>query len=65
MNYKTYIYIISVLISTFALSGINYNNFFKKGKIVESKVLVILFSLALGYLVGTFVITFIEVSKII
>lgn len=65
MNYKTYIYIISVLISTFALSGINYNNFFKKGKIVESKVLIILFSLALGYLVGTFVITFIEVSKII
>ncbi len=65
MNYKTYIYIISVLISTFALSGINYNNFFKKGKIVESKVLIILFSLALGYLVGIFVITFIEVSKII
>ena len=65
MNYKIYIYIISVLISTFALSGINYNNFFKKGKIVESKVLIILFSLALGYLVGTFVITFIEVSKII
>ena len=65
MNYKTYIYIISVLISTFALSGINYNKFVKKGKIVESKVLIILFSLALGYLVGTFVITFIEVSKII
>lgn len=65
MNYKTYIYIISVLLSTYALSGINYTNFFKKGKLVESKVLVILFSLALGYLVGTFVITFIEVSKII
>ncbi len=65
MNYKTYIYIISVLLSTFALSGINFNNFFKKNKIIESRVLIILFSLALGYLVGTFVITFIEVSKII
>lgn len=65
MNYKTYIYIISVLLSTFALSGINFNNFFKKNKIIESRVLIILFSLALGYLVGTFVIAFIEVSKII
>lgn len=65
MNYKTYIYIISVLLSTFALSGINFNNFFKKNKVIESRVLIILFSLALGYLVGTFVITFIEVSKII
>lgn len=65
MNYKTYIYIVSVLISTFALSGVNYTNFFKKGKIFESKTLVILFALALGYLVGTFVITFIEVSKIV
>lgn len=65
MSYKTYIYIISVLLSTFALSGINFNNFFKKNKIIESRVLIILFSLALGYLVGTFVITFIEVSKII
>ncbi len=65
MNYKTYIYIISVLLSTFALSGINFNNFFKKNKIIESRLLIILFSLALGYLVGTFVITFIELSKII
>ncbi len=65
MNYKTYIYIISVLLSTFALSGINFNNFFKKNKVIESRVLIILFSLALGYLVGTFVITFIELSKII
>lgn len=65
MNYKTYVYIVSVLLSTLALSGINYNNFFKKGKIFESRLTIVLFSLALGYLVGSFVITFIEVSKII
>ena len=65
MNYKTYIYIISILLSTFAISGINFNNFFKKNKIVEAKILVILFCIALGFLVGTFVITFMECSKII
>ena len=65
MNYRTYIYIISVLLSTFAVSGININNIFKKNKVYEARLLVILLVLALGYLVGTFVITFIECSKII
>lgn len=64
MNYKTYIYIVSVLLSTFTISGINFNNVFKKNKVVEAKIFVILLVLALGYLVGSFVITFIECSKI-
>jgi uncharacterized integral membrane protein (TIGR02327 family) len=65
MNYKTYIYIVSVLLSTFALSGINFTNFFKKNKEIEAKIFVVLIVIALGYLVGSFVITFIECSKII
>ncbi|MBR5662126.1 MAG: DUF1146 family protein [Bacilli bacterium] len=65
MNYKTYIYIVSVLLSTFAISGINFSNVFRKNKVVEAKILVVLLSIALGYLVGTFAITFIECSKII
>jgi len=65
MNFKTYIYIVSVLLSTFAVSGINFNNLFRKNKVVEARVLIVLLVLALGYLVGSFVITFIECSKII
>jgi len=65
MNYRTYIYIVSVLLSSFALSGLNFTNFFQKNKNIEAKIFVILLVLALGYLVGTFVITFIECSKII
>lgn len=65
MNYKTYIYIVSVLLSTFALSGINFTNFFKKNKEIEAKIFVVLIVIVLGYLVGSFVITFIECSKII
>ena len=65
MNFKTYIYIVSVLLSTFAVSGINFNNLFRKKKVVEARVLIVILVLALGYLVGSFVITFIECSKII
>lgn len=65
MDYKTYIYIVSVLLSTFALSGINFTNFFKKNKEIEAKIFIVLIVISLGYLVGSFVITFIECSKII
>ena len=65
MNYKTYIYIVSVLLSTFAISGINFTNVFRKNKEIEAKILVVLLSIALGFLVGSFVIEFIDCSKII
>lgn len=65
MNFKTYIYIVSVLLSTFAVSGINFNNLFRKNKVVEARVLIVILVLVFGYLVGSFVITFIECSKII
>ena len=65
MNYKTYIYIVSVLLSTFALSGINFTNVFKKNKEIEAKILIVLLAMSLGYLVGTFVIEFIECINIV
>ena len=58
------IYIFSVLVSVFALSGINYTDFFKKEAIWEARVFIIVFSLALGYLVASFLITFMEVTRI-
>lgn len=60
MNYKIYIYVISIFISAFAISGINFNNVFRKNKVVEARILVLLLSLALGYLVGSLVISFIN-----
>jgi uncharacterized integral membrane protein (TIGR02327 family) len=65
MNYKTYIYVISVLLSAFALSGINYDGFIKKNKALEARILVILLSIALGYLITNFITDFISVSSII
>ena len=60
MLYHKIVYIASVMASIFALSGINYEKFIKKDKIYETRFLVILLSLALGYLVGSFIISFIE-----
>lgn len=65
MNYKLFVYIISLFASIFALSGINYDGFIKTNKALEARVLVILLSLALSYLVTGFITDFISVSTII
>ena len=65
MNYKAYIYVISVLLSAYALSGINYDGFIKKNRALEARVLVVLLSLALGYLITNFITDFLNVSTLI
>lgn len=65
MNYKVYLYVISVLLCSFAISGLNFDSFMKKNKPLEARLLVILISISLGYLVTKFIIEFIEISKIL
>lgn len=65
LQIKTYLYVISVLLSAYALSGINYDAFIKKNKAIEARVLVILLSFSLGYLLTNFITDFIDVSSII
>lgn len=61
---KTIIYIVCVLLSVFVLNGINFNNFFKKNHIIEARFFVIIISLIMGYLLGSFIIEFLDVSTI-
>ena len=65
MNYKTYIYAITALLSAYALSGVNFDSFIKKNKRIEAILLVVLLSLAISYLVTNFVTDFISVSSIV
>ena len=65
MDAKTYIYVISVFLSAYALSGINYDGFIKKNKAIEARVLVVLLSIALGYLITNFITDFIAVSSLL
>ena len=60
MYYKVILYIIFSFISAYALSAVNFNGIIKKGKVIETRVLTILLSLALGYLLTNFVIEFVN-----
>ena len=37
MNYKAYLYVITLFFSIFAMSGINFDAFIKKNKAIEEK----------------------------
>ena len=65
MNYKAYIYIITLFMSIFALSGINFDGFIKTNKAIEARLLVILLSITISYLVTNFIVDFINVSSIV
>lgn len=65
MNYKLIIYILAVLFTTFGLASVDLNRFFKQGKVVEANVFAILLILAISELVSSFIIHFLEVSKIL
>ena len=65
MNYKVYIYVISVFLSIFALSGINFEKLIKKNRIIETRILVLLLGFALGYLISNFVLDFISSTNIL
>lgn len=65
MNYKAYLYVITVLLSAYALSGVNFDNFIKKNKALEARILVIITSLIMGYLLTNFIADFFNVSSLI
>lgn len=60
MSYKVYIYAFMLFASTFAVSGINFENIIRKNKVWESRILAALFIGALTYLASNFIISFIE-----
>ena len=65
MYYKLIIYVVAMLSSAFAISSLDLNRFLKKNKVVEANVLAILLIIALAELVSSFVINFLEVSRIL
>ena len=65
MNYTAILYIVFTFISAYAISGINFNGFIKKGKDKEARVLAIALSFALGYLLTKFVLDFLSLTTFI
>ena len=60
MDYKVFIYIIMLFITTFCLSGINYTGFFKIKHELEAKLFILIISLGISYIASRFIIDFIE-----
>ncbi len=60
MNYKIYLYAVMLFISIFALSGVNFEKLIKKGKVIEARVLFMLISISLSYLVTNFIWDFLN-----
>ena len=58
MDYKIYLYIFFSMLSAFALSGINFEKIIRKNRVWETRILVLLLSLVMGYLVTNFVLEF-------
>ena len=58
MHYKAYLYVISVLLSAYTLTGINFDKILKRNKNIEARILVILVSFIMGYLITNFIVDF-------
>lgn len=64
MNIKVYLYILTTLLSVYALSGINISKFWNSKKILEARIFIILLSLIMSYLLTNFIVDFLSLSKI-
>ena len=60
MEYKIYLYVITLMLSAYALSGLNFDAFIKKNKALEVRALVIVLSMAISYLVTNFIADFLS-----
>ena len=63
--FKTALYIVCTFVAAFGLSGINFNGLFKKDKLIEARVLIVVLSVALGYLFANFIWDFVNLTSII
>ena len=55
MNYKIYGYVFFSMLSAFALSGVNFNKFLKQDRYFEARILAMILSMVLGYILTNFI----------
>jgi uncharacterized membrane protein YwzB len=64
MKVNFIIYLISTIVSTFAVSGINFDYIIKKNHIWEARFLSIITILSLAYLISNFFISLLNINII-
>lgn len=65
MYIKAILYVVTVIIAIWALDSVKIDNLFKKNKYYASRVLYLMVSMALAYLVVNFLYDFFMFSKFI
>lgn len=64
MNYKVYLYVFNILLSLFALNGIHFSKFMRTNRIWEARILIIILSFIMGYLLTNFMIDFTQSFRV-
>lgn len=60
MGIEIYLYVFFTLLSIFIFNGVNWEKIMKSGKVIEARLLVLVLSFALSYLLTNFVLAFIN-----
>ena len=61
MLVKLLLYIFFTFVSAFGLYGVNFSGIINSGKVIESKILVMVLSFSFGYLLTNFVLYFLNI----
>ena len=62
MNYKICLYAAFLFLCIYVLSGVNFNVIMKKDSYIEARLLIMIISCSLSYLLTNFVLDFIGIS---
>lgn len=65
MSLEFILYVIFFMMTTYIITSLNIEGLFKKGKVLEARLFVIVTSMCVSYLATQFVVNFMEVSKIL
>ena len=64
MKYKIFLYIILTFLSIFGVSAVNYEKFVKTNKVWETRILLMLLSMSMAYLVTNFIVDFTNLDSL-
>lgn len=60
MDIKVYLYVFFTLFSIYILNGVNFGPIMKKGKVIEARLLVLILSFCISYMLTNFVVDFVS-----
>ena len=63
MAIKIIVYLVTILCTTFAMTGINFNNFFKKNHVWEARFFIAIVIMSISYLLTSFIFDVVSIFK--